>query len=153
MIKIASEFPKIEKKLSAVQIEEGRQSLGLQAFESADLNESTFSQCFENAPPLDEYGGESSRDRYLSSVGLAFAKALEEKYGWKLMWATFPEDNYRINDGAYAVVSPDEAYLIFPIHVARRDFQTRSGICANLATKIEQGELPPSEPGQLVELY
>lgn len=93
----------------------------------------------------------SAQHAYLSLIATAYQKCLDVSLGWPIKWAVNNWSKYRNEDGNSANVSPDHSYIVVSIDMIYKDFEGGDR-CRIIYELIKNGELPPSNPGDLIWL-
>lgn len=94
-------------------------------------------------------------DRFIGALAFVFAKCVEIKSLWRLVWINLSEKNQ--TDGVYALVNKDHSLLVYPIGLMRGDFlkntKNSESFFRSLATEIIADQPLPKVPsGSFLDL-
>jgi hypothetical protein len=108
-------------------------------------------EILKNAPaPTGAVDAPLRRGQYLSGVGLIVGMLFEAAFGWSL--AEIRKDDEDVDDGVMCVLSPDNAYFVFPIALAYKEAHWHGGETRAVYEKIKRGDLPDVPPGSFHEI-
>lgn len=108
-------------------------------------------EVLKNVPyPIGQVEAELIKGQFLSAVGVIYGLILERAFNW-----TFCEirpDDSGANDGVIAVISPDQAYFVYPIGVVYKEAHRHGNECRKVYDKIKTGNLPDVPAGSFFEI-
>ncbi|QQL45560.1 hypothetical protein [Sulfuriroseicoccus oceanibius] len=107
---------------------------------------------FDHLPADSGTLGEIERGRVFGALAIAYADALVAAFGWQPCWLLLEEKDYREEDGVFAVVSPDQSYVVLPVALIESDFDHIRDNAKAVFKKIRDGHLLDVPEGALHEL-
>lgn len=107
---------------------------------------------FDHVPADSGALGDIGRGRMFGALAMAYADALQAAFGWEPCWLLLEEKDYKEDDGVFAVVSPDRAYVVFPVALIESDFDQIADNARTVFEKIRDGHLVDVPAGAFREV-
>lgn len=138
---IANPLPRQVLKTDAKMLSEVLEILGLSGIEIAG-NEDTLINAMAaelQSERKGKYRNPSNLGMAGSRFGILYGKCLSSKYGWKECWLT-EGPRKKWYDGIYAVCSPQNEYLVWPIDIARKEILGKTPMLLTVCRVIEAAD-------------
>lgn len=109
------------------------------------------SEALKNVPyPIGQAEAELIKGQFLSAIGVIYGLIMERAFKWTFCEIRPAES--RANDGVTAVISPDQAYFVYPIGVVYKEAHRHGDECRKVYEKIKTGNLPDVPAGSFFEI-